>query len=140
MNELMSQWIGDGRGQVIPAAMSEEFDRYLNTLPWIGSGLDWDRIPSAASINVSSASESAMHAWLTGTRIGKRKYMAVWLSASKRGIIAATGVAFDCLDELYRGSPGVRFAFGIDIIDSILVPHYPDFLQYGRGDYYYATT
>lgn len=44
-------WIQDGRAARLPDVLSLELDAYLNRLPWLGSALDWSKMPPSRTFN-----------------------------------------------------------------------------------------
>lgn len=133
------KWLFTGRARALPDHLSIEFDRYLNTLAWLGSGLDWSKMPSEKRINVVDATPSDFAAWLAGTAIGQHSHTVVWYSAEEGGIVVPAIAGVDDLDELYWHAPGVRFACGAELQEGIVVPRYSDLMQYGSGDEIIAT-
>lgn len=140
MKEVPEQWLREGRAQLLPHEISVAFDRYIMTLPWEGSALDWDRLPRAEAINVVTASPAEFQAWVSRIALATHAHMAVWYSESEGGIVVPTDAGIAALDELYWKYASIRFCFGVDIVDGAIVPSYKDLLQYGKGDLYIAVS
>jgi len=128
------RWIREGRALPIPREISIEFDEFLMGLPWLGTRLDWSKMPPTESIDTASVERRRLFAWARRTRIGSHTHIAVWYSAARGGVVVPMEVALLSLDELYREAPGVRYAFGIDVHPDQMRPEYTALLQYGGGD------
>ena len=128
------QWIRDGRATRLPDALSQEFDAYLNRLPWLGSTLDWSKMPPSRSFDVAGKKRYELRSWTAETKIGTHTHVAIWYSRVGGGLVVPLGFAIANLDALYRHTPGIRFAFGVDFIEGQMQPMYGDLLQYGNGD------
>jgi len=129
-----TDWVHDKRAFALPTEFSTRFEQFLNGLPWLGSALDWSKMPSAQVINLASADANDLHIWLSKTRIGAHSHIAIWYSAERGGLVVPLEIGVTNLDELYREAPGVRFAFGVDLREGQLEPAYGALLQYGSGD------
>ncbi len=116
-------------------------DGHVAALPWEGTtGLDWSRMPASHEFDLVGKSPAEVYAWVKTTGLGRRNHIAVWYSREDGGIVVPLRVAAEALDELYRGAPGPRFAFGAEIESSGAVqPFFADLLQYGHGDLLVAT-
>jgi len=134
------EWLNDGRAQPLPAETSAAFDRYLLSLPWGISSLDWSRMDNAEVINLAQSDAFQLRAWLSRTGIGSHSHTAIWYSLEEGGLILPTSIAIEHLDELYRFAPGVRYAFGVTVEDGSIKPAFRDLLEYGRGDLLTAVT
>lgn len=132
------EWVVDGRAKALPGELSDAFDRYLCALPWVGSSLDWTKLPPPEQINVVRASPDEMRAWLSRTAIGGHSHIVVWYSAREGGIVVPLEVGFEHLDELYGAEP--RYCFGLDIVRGAMKPVYEALLEYGKGDLYSAVS
>lgn len=129
------KWLREKRALSLPTEAALRFEEFLNTLPWLGSSLNWSRMPPAVTINVANAQRRDLLAWGKKTRIGSHTHMAIWYSAEEGGVVVGTDFGLLSLDELYRGAPGVRFAFGVDWgAESYAYGAYADLLEYGAGD------
>jgi hypothetical protein len=131
---IAQEWLQEGRGLELPPDLSAGFDRYLNTLPWLFSGLDWSKMPRSEVINLSEANEEDLLAWAKRTRVGAHGHLAVWYSPREGGLVVPIDLGLVSLDELYLGAPGVRFAFGVDLQQAGMNAAFGDLLQYGSGD------
>jgi len=131
---IARSWVRERRAVVLPDELSRGFDRYLLSLPWAGSALDWSKMPAPQSFDLRCVDSAEFQEWLRKTRIGVHSSVAVWYSAERGGIVAPLLMALECLDELYWGAPGVRYAFGVDVEGSRMEPAYGDLVQYGAGD------
>lgn len=134
MGPTAERWIREKRALPLPMDFSTGFEKFLDTLPWLGSGLDWSRMPCVEAIDASDPEPRAILRWAKRTRIGSHSHMAIWYSAKQGGLVVGIEVGLASLDELYRDAPGVRFAFGVDLYLDQLEPAYGDLLQYGSGD------
>lgn len=127
-------WIRDGRATRLPDVLSLEFDAYLNRLPWIGSSLDWSQMPPSRTFNSAGKKRYDLRSWIAETKIGSHTHIAIWYSGARGGLVVPLDFAIANLDALYRHTPGVRYAFGVDFIERQMRPVYGDLLQYGNGD------
>ena len=123
-----------GHALALPKELSASFNEFLSTQPWEVSNLDWARMPRSESISTVDVDRRSLLAWARKTRIASHSHIAVFYSARAGGIVVPTEFAIVSLDELYGGAPGVRFAFGVDVLSDQMVPTYGDLLQYGQGD------
>jgi hypothetical protein len=133
-DRIEEQWIRDGRAMPLPVALSYEFDAYLNRLPWIASALDWSKMPPSKIFNLVGKKRSDLRAWIAETRVGRHAHLAIWFSRVRGGVVVPLDFAVANLDAFYRHAPGIRFAFGIDVLGAQMHPAFGDLLQYGSGD------
>jgi hypothetical protein len=118
-------------------AISRQFSEYVNGLPWAGTtGLDWARLPSVASIDISSASAGELADWIRRVRLGRHTHAAVWYGEPPGGIVVPVPSISVALDELFQHSAGVRFVFGID--EEGVNPDFSSIVQWGLGDVLFA--
>jgi hypothetical protein len=134
LSPTAEEWVQQGRGLALPADLSAGFDRYINSLPWVGMGLDWSKMPRSEIINIAKSSEQELLAWARRTRVGAHGHIVVWYSLEEGGLVVPLELGLVSLDELYLGTPGIRFAFGIDLDDGGMKAAFGDLLQYGSGD------
>lgn len=131
MPDLAMHLVASGGAVVLPMEYSIGFDQYLMKLPFAGSGIDWRRMPPSLRLNVSTAPEASFGKWLEGTGIGQHDYASVWYSREQSGVVVPLKeLSLGTLDGLYRGRPGYRYLFGIDLVGGRIVPSYQDLLQY----------
>lgn len=128
------QWLRDGRAIWLPDQMSAEFDAYLDTLPWVVTTLDWAKMPPSEEFNVVENGRYELVSWIAKTKIGAHSHMVVWYSRDEGGLVVPLSFALANLDAMYLHYPGVRFAFGADVVQGQVIPAYADILQYGSGD------
>jgi hypothetical protein len=134
-DRIEERWIRDGRAIPLPAAISHDFDAYLNRLPWIGSALDWSKMPPSRIFDLAGKRRSDLRSWMVAeTRIGRHAHIVIWYSRVRGGVIVPLDFAIANLDALYQHAPGIRFAFGVDVSDAQIHPSFGDLLQYGSGD------
>jgi hypothetical protein len=90
-------------------------------------------------MNVSGAGLEQIVTWIGTTRIGRHTHIVIWYSPSEAcfAVLLQEGIAN--LDELYRDAPGIRFAFGGDLVEGQLRPVFSDLIQYGSGDFLFAS-
>lgn len=116
---------------MLPMEFSIGFDEYLMKLPFAGSGIDWRRMPLSLEMNRSTVPDTAFGSWLQGTGIGQHEYVSVWYSREQSGVVVQLKeLSLETLDGLYRGRPGYRYLFGIDLVGGVIAPSYQDLLQY----------
>ncbi len=131
---IEEQWIRDGRANPLPVAISDEFDAYLKLLPWIGSSLDWSKMPPSRIFDLVGKKRYDLRSWIAATRIGHHAHIVIWYSRVRGGVIVPLNFAVANFDALYRYAPGIRFAFGVDVFEGKIHPSFGDLLQYGDGD------
>lgn len=135
----LQEWIRSGRASPITRELSAQFARYLDTLPWYPSKLNWSKMPASLKLNVSEAKSEDIAAWARRTRLGRHSHLVVYYSEEVGGLVLPFEDAVVHLDELYWMSPGVRFAFGADFENGAIKPAFDSLLQYGDGDWLFAT-
>jgi hypothetical protein len=134
MSPIAEDWLKQGRGLALPSEVSAGFDRYLDGLPWLGMGLDWSKMPRSEVLNIAKADEQQLLSWAKRTRVGAHGHIAVFFSLEEGGLVVPLEVGLVSLDELYWGTPGIRFAFGVDLDQGAIKGTFADLLQYGSGD------
>ena len=133
-DRIEDQWIRDGRAIPLPIDLSHDFDAYLNRLPWIGSALDWSKMPPSRTLDLAGKRRHDLRSWIADTRIGHHAHIVIWYSRVRGGVVVPLDFAVANLDALYRHAPGIRFAFGVDVSDGRINPAFGDLVQYGSGD------
>jgi hypothetical protein len=73
------------------------------------------------------------------TRLGRHTQIAVWYSRGEGGIVVPLRAGIEALDALYCDAPGTRFVFGVEVGDKTQRPFFTDILQWGNGDWLFAT-
>lgn len=133
-HEHLQELIRAGVASVVPANVCDDFARFLATLPWLGTGLDWSKLPPACSLSLSSKSAEAVDDWLRRTRAGRQPYLIAFFSEGQPGIAIATRKALRHLDEIFWKAPGRRFMFGAHRHEEQWQPAFQDFLEYDGGE------
>jgi hypothetical protein len=132
-------WLQEGRATPLPTAISDAFDVHLAALPWAGTtALDWSRL-AARQLNVVGKAPAEILHWVMTTRLGTHGHIAIWYSRDDGGVVVPLRAGIEALDEFYWGAHGVRFSFGVDLVDGRVSPFFDDLLQYGHGDLLVAT-
>ncbi len=139
-NSIPEAWLDDGKASLLPLQISADFRDYLNTLPWVGSGLDWSRLQPFATINISQASVDELLAWTNSTALGGHSHMALCFSPKEPCLLVKREDGIRRLDELFWRSPGIRFCFGVDVGADEPRSDFGALLQYGAGDLLFAKT
>jgi hypothetical protein len=132
-HETLRAWLSAGRGEPLSQEVSRALDAHVRALPWVGSAIDWARMPASSRLGLDATPE-AMVSWAKSTRLGRHRWLAVWYSLEAGGIVVPLEDGIAGLDELYWDAPGLRFCFGADSASGEATPVLSDFLQYGSGD------
>jgi hypothetical protein len=138
MTTIRQNWLNEGRAKLLPIQISHQFRDYADSLPWTASTLNWSLLQPYTTINIATASKEALVAWAKGSAIGKRSHLALCFSPNEQCFLVGAEDGVRHIDELFWGSPGVSFCFGVDMACDDIHPHFRDLLQYGAGDILFA--
>ncbi len=133
-DEHLQELIRAGVASLAPASVCDEFGTFLATLPWLGAGLDWSKLPGACSLSLTDLKTEAGDHWIRRTRAGRQPYLIAFFSEGQPGLAVATTEALRYLDEIFWKAPGGRFMFGARRHDGQWLPRFEDFLEYDGAD------
>jgi hypothetical protein len=135
---IRETWIEEGRATLLPSGVSAAFGDYINTLPWVGSTLEWSRLEPFTKIDVAMASNEEVLEWTKLTALGRHSHMALCFSPKEPCLVVKLEEGMRHLDELFWSSPGISFCFGVDVSGDEPQSSFADLLQYGAGDFLFA--
>lgn len=129
----LQSWLNSGRARLVPVEMADSFGAYLDTLPWVGTSIDWSRIPSQ-SVQWCELSNEGLVSWARSTRAGRHTHLVACFSPAEPALLCEFDDGIRNLDVLFWAAPGVRYVFGADLADGVIKPAFTDFIEYDGGD------
>ncbi|MEU5051594.1 hypothetical protein [Streptomyces sp. NPDC021096] len=122
----ISSWLDEHGASAGPAALSAEFDAYLCTLPWAGSGIDWREIPHR-SLALDGVSDDAAVEWARQTPMALHDHVLVIDSASEPGVVCRFEDAVRDF-ELLSNRPEL-YMCGVDLVGAEVRPAFDRFIE-----------
>ncbi|MBD0742334.1 hypothetical protein [Streptomyces sp. CBMA152] len=107
-------------------ALSAEFDAYLCTLPWAGSGIDWRELPHR-SLALGGVSDDEAVEWARQTPMALHDHVLVIDSASEPGAVCRFEDAVRDF-ELLSNRPEL-YMCGVDLVDGEARPVHHHFIE-----------
>ncbi|MFI9105525.1 hypothetical protein ACIGXA_33965 [Streptomyces fildesensis] len=124
--EEISPWLDEHGASAGPLPLSIEFDAYLCTLPWAGSGIDWRGIPHR-SLGLDGVSDDDAVAWARETPVALHRHVLMIDSASEPGVICSFEDAIRDF-ELMPNRPEL-YLCGVDLVNGEVRPTFGRFIE-----------
>ncbi|MFC5144620.1 hypothetical protein [Streptomyces aureoversilis] len=125
MDEI-SSWLDEHGASAGSVALSAEFDAYLCTLSWAGSGIDWREIPHR-SLALEGVSDDAVVKWARQTPMALHDHVLLIDSASEPGVVCRFEDAVRDF-ELLSNRPEL-YMCGVDLVGSEVQPAFDRFIE-----------
>jgi len=114
---------------ILGVEMSARFSKFLDSMPWAPSHVDWRSIP-CAKFEISDDWEESVLEFSREYPLGAHEYLMALYDESQPSILCPLGVGLRDIDLIYSGTPGSRYICGVDLIDGRPVPAYEDFAEF----------
>lgn len=121
------EWMASHESYVLESRYSESFHRYLESLPWLPSKIDWSEL---RSVFVSLEDGEVDLQSMAETPIGRHQYTMVCYKAADAAILCRTDDDFRDADLLCMRASGPRYMCGAQLIDHTPVLTVEAFAEY----------
>lgn len=122
----ISTWLDEHDASVGPGTLSAEFDAYLCSLPWAGSGIDWRELPHR-SLVLDGVSDDEAVAWARRTPMARHDHVLLIDAASEPGVICRFEDAIRDF-ELLSHRPEL-YMCGVDLVAGDVRPAFDRFIE-----------
>jgi hypothetical protein len=122
--------VSSGTGDVLDSSVCEAFERYLESLPWLATRIDWEALGDSTSIRLSSVGRDGLLKWVESTTLASHSHVAAFYSGREPGIVCTLEFGLCNTDLLFMSAPGIRYLFGVDRSAAGWVPAFSAFAEY----------
>ncbi|MEV5125915.1 hypothetical protein AB0K49_24465 [Streptomyces decoyicus] len=119
-------WLREHDAAPQPVALSAQFDAYLSTLPWTGSGIDWRGLPHR-SLALDGISDDEVVRWARHTPLALHTHALVMDSATEPGVLCHFEDATRDF-ELLSNRPEL-YMCGADLVNGDVQPAFHRFIE-----------
>lgn len=125
----VKEWARGRCHRVLDEKYSSDFDKFLCSLPWAGSHIDWREL-AYEQIEIPEVVDANFLALCRNTDWGSHEYVFIMYNRGCKSLLCKLEDAVTDLDLLYSEAPGTRFICGADVEgESIQIIH-ADFAEY----------
>ncbi|WP_330478216.1 hypothetical protein OG301_20235 [Streptomyces platensis] len=124
--DQLGPWLHEHGAAPQPVLLSAQFDAYLSTLAWTGSGIDWRSLPHH-SLALEGVSDDEVVQWARQTPVAMHDHVLVIDSATEPGVLCRFEDAMRNF-ELLSNRPEL-YVCGADLVDSDVQPAFHRFIE-----------
>jgi hypothetical protein len=125
----IQEWMTNHYHRVLDSLHSSRFERYLNTLPWVSSHVDWDQVENAQLLMPTEVDRAFLNE-CRKTPWGQHDHVVIMYTGDQDSLLCRTEDAIADLDLLYSRAPGDRFFCGAELIGTVLNVLHEHFSEY----------
>ncbi|MEV0323647.1 hypothetical protein ACIBKX_13405 [Streptomyces sp. NPDC050658] len=124
-HEHLREWLAEHDHRILDAAYSATLERYLDTLPWASSRIQWADVPHTEIDEPPSDDPDFLDA-CGKTPLGGHSWVLIMYNGGEPAVLCRTEDALKDIDVLYLRAPGPRYFCGADRRDEevTLVPEH----------------
>lgn len=134
-NEIVESWVAKNVAIIVPDRISNQFDLFLNNLPWniAKTGIDWTKV-GAREFVLRNKSDEEIVDFLAVSRLGLHSHLAFWYNRENIAVACPIDFAFRNIDTAFWKAPGRRYMFGVDISGDVFIENFDHFAEYDGAD------
>lgn len=122
--------LASGDGDVLDVSVSREFERYLESLPWLATRIDWGVLGNGTSVRLSSVDRAGLLNWAQSTSLADHSHIAAFYSGREPALVCSLEFGLCNTDLLFMSAPGIRYLFAVDRGEAGWAPVFPAFAEY----------
>jgi hypothetical protein len=123
---------------IVGAVVIAEFNKYLCTLRWFPTSLDWRGMPPWEQFRLAVDNEAAAVEWAHRMAIGKHSHVVAVYKWDEPGLVCTLDAAIFNLGALFAHAPGKNFFFGADQEGDSWRYKFADLMEFDGGEVFTA--